>query len=73
MEVLNNIFTLQKALQFAGIVFSFFSFIFSIQLYANLHQVMEVVATKRNRGFQFISLLLIIISILLFIAAFVFL
>ena len=71
MELLANFFTLQRIFQVGALVFSFLFIIFSIQIYANINQIAKTVVTKRNGTIVFISSLLIIISILLFILSFV--
>lgn len=71
MELLANFFTLQRIFQVGALVFSFLFLIFSIQIYANINQIAKTVVTKRNGTIVFISSLLIIISILLFILGFV--
>jgi len=71
MELLNNFFTFQKIFQIAAVVFSFLFLVLTIQMYANIVKVVKTVVTKRNTAFVFISLILIVISILLFILGFV--
>lgn len=71
MELLANFFTLRRIFQVGALVFSFLFIIFSIQIYANINQIAKTVVTKRNGAIVFISLLLIIVSILLFILGFV--
>jgi len=71
MELLNNFFTFQKIFQIGAIVFSFLFIVLTVQMYANISQEVKTVVTKRNTFFVFVSLLLVIISVLLFILGFV--
>jgi len=73
MEILNSIFTLQKALLAGGIVFSLFLIILTIQMYVNTKEISDAINTKRNFHFQFISLIFIVISVLFFVLSFIFL
>jgi len=71
MEIVNDFFTLQRIFQAGALVFSFLFIVFSIQIYANINQIAKTVVTQRNGAIIFISSLLMIISILLFILGFV--
>jgi len=71
MRLLNDFFTFQKIFQIGAIVFSFLFLVLTIQMYANISAVVKTVVTKRNHFFVFISFILVIVSILLFILGFV--
>ncbi|MFH0773707.1 MAG: hypothetical protein V1922_05355 [bacterium] len=71
MQLLSNFFTFQKLFQVGAIVLSFLSLVLTIQMYANISQVVKTVVTKRNKAFVLISALIIVISVLLFILGFV--
>jgi len=71
MEILSEFFTFQKIFQVGAIIFSFLFMVLTIQMYANIKQEVKTVVTRRNTLFIFISTLLVVISILLFILGFV--
>jgi len=71
MELINNIFTFDKVFQIGAIVFSFLFLVLTIQMFANIKQVVKTVVTTRNHMFVFISGILVVISLLLFFLGFV--
>lgn len=71
MELIENIFTLNRVIQIGGLVFSFLFIVLTIQIYANIVQASKTVSTKRNTGIVMISGLLVVISVVLFILGFV--
>ena len=71
MEILNSFFTFRKIFQIGGIVFSFLFIVLTIQMFASISQVAKSVLTRGNSLFIFVSLFLIIISVILFILGFV--
>ncbi|MCX6732874.1 MAG: hypothetical protein NTV98_05025 [Candidatus Roizmanbacteria bacterium] len=73
MEILNSLFTIQRIIQVGGVVFSFLFIVLTLQMYVQVGAVSKTVRTRRNGYIQAISLILVIISILLFLSAFFFL
>ncbi|OIO75193.1 MAG: hypothetical protein AUJ85_03795 [Elusimicrobia bacterium CG1_02_37_114] len=73
MEILNTLFTVQRIIQIGGAVFSFLFIVLTIQMYVQVRSVSKTVRTRRNGYIQMISFILVIISILLFLAAIFFL
>jgi hypothetical protein len=73
MDILNSIFTVQNIVKVGGAVFSFLFIVLTIQMYVQVGAAAKTVRTRRNGYMQMISLILVIISILLFLSAFFFL
>ena len=71
MDLINSIFTLNKMFQIGAIVFSFLFVVLTIQMYANVREVVRTVVTSRNHMFVLVTAILIAISVLLFILGFV--
>lgn len=71
MELIDNLFTLNRVIQIGALVFSFLFIVLTIQMYANIVQATKTVSTKRNTGIVVLSGSLIIISVVLFILGFV--
>lgn len=71
MELIDNLFTLNRVIQIGALVFSFLFIVLTIQMYANIVQATKTVSTKRNTGIVILSGSLIIISVVLFILGFV--
>jgi len=70
MELLNKLFTFTSIFKLGGIIFSFLFLILTIQMNANVSQVVHTVETKRNWAFVLISRLLVFTSIILLILGF---
>ena len=71
MDQLSNLFTFHIVFKIGALVFSFLFLVLTIQMFANISEVAKTVVTKRNTAFIFITGLLVVISILLFILGFV--
>ena len=71
MDLINSIFTLNKMFQIGAIVFSFLFVVLTIQMFANVREVVRTVRTSRNHMFVLVTAILIAISVLLFILGFV--
>lgn len=71
MELIDNLFTLNRVIQIGALVFSFLFIVLTIQMYANIVQATKTVSTKRNTGIVILSGSIIIISVVLFILGFV--
>jgi hypothetical protein len=71
MEILNNFFSFNSVFKVGAIVFSFLFVVLTIQMHANVSQVIKSVVTGQNLFYLTISKVLVAISVLLFLLAFV--
>lgn len=71
MELLNNFFSFSSIFKIGAIVFSFLFVVLTIQMHANVSQVIKSVVTGHNLFYLTISKVLVAISVLLFLLAFV--
>jgi len=71
MEALSNFFSFDGMFKVGAIAFSFLFVVLTIQMHANVSQVIKSVITSRNIFYLTISKILVAISVLLFLLAFV--